>query len=144
MCVILEFAMFVNRRGDPSTDKPLMEWEGKAERVAWHAPYFVVFSSRFIEVHSAETGRLVQVIRGQNIRATWDGDGASLSQPTWPGEDQQWLDVFDCTSSRIHAVERVTLPAPPSAQLSSGSTPAQHVFELVPAVRLAPDSHSSA
>ncbi|KAL0567587.1 Rho guanine nucleotide exchange factor [Marasmius crinis-equi] len=71
-----EFGLFVNKHGDPSRAAGTIEWEGTAERVALHSPYILLFDSRFIEVRHLETGRLVQIIPGTDIRCIWDGRGA--------------------------------------------------------------------
>ncbi|KAF9646331.1 hypothetical protein BDM02DRAFT_3065113, partial [Thelephora ganbajun] len=52
-----------------------VEWEGAAERVAWHPPYTLPFDSRFIEIRHVETGRLVQIVSGNDMRWIWDGWG---------------------------------------------------------------------
>ena len=65
-----------------------IEWEGTAERVAWHPPYVLVFDSRFIEVRTVETGRLCQIIQGEDIRSIWDGRGTSQPPPSFPRDGQ--------------------------------------------------------
>ena len=119
-------------------EKPLIEWEGTAERVAWHPPYVLVFDSRFIEVRTVETGRLCQIIQGEDIRAIWDGRGTSQPPPSFPHSGQTWADIFSL-ETRIHGVMRAT--EPPVANLNGQLTArrpvaAQHVFELVPTIPL--------
>ncbi|KAE9397959.1 citron-like protein, partial [Gymnopus androsaceus JB14] len=63
-----EFGVYVDKHGDPNRAAGTVEWEGTAERVALHAPYVLLFDSRFIEVRHLETGRLVQIIPGNDIR----------------------------------------------------------------------------
>ena len=42
-----EFGLYVDRHGDPSRSTGTVEWEGTAEKVAWHPPYILLFDSRF-------------------------------------------------------------------------------------------------
>ncbi|KAF7371040.1 hypothetical protein MSAN_00738200 [Mycena sanguinolenta] len=76
-----EFGLYVNKHGDPSPTRPLgvVEWEGNAERVAFHAPYVLLFDTRFIEVRDVETGRLAQIIPGNDMRCLWDGRGQAIN-----------------------------------------------------------------
>ncbi|KAG9017026.1 hypothetical protein FRB90_002035, partial [Tulasnella sp. 427] len=123
-----EFGLFVDRHGDPNRINGVVEWEGTAERVAFHPPYVVIFDSRFIEIRHVDKGRLVQIIRGADIRCLWDGRGASLPAPVTPGPGG-W-DEMGNLESRIHAVMRA-----PDSQPNS-KVVVQHVFELVPTVPL--------
>jgi hypothetical protein len=127
-----EFGLFVDRQGNPSRSTGIIEWEGTAERVAMHAPYVLLFDSRFIEVRHVETGRLVQVIAGNDIRCVWDGralDGGAAAVPPEGTEDKM------IQEPRVHAV--MNLPEPPA---QPGTRPGrgimQHVFELFPTIPL--------
>ncbi|KAI0035294.1 Dbl-like domain-containing protein [Vararia minispora EC-137] len=137
LCYDAEFGLFVNRHGDPSKDKPLIEWEGTAERVAWHPPYILIFDTRFIEVRTVETGRLCQIIQGEDVRAIWDGRGTSQPPPNFPKEGQTWQDIFGL-ETRIHGVMRAPDPPPTTNGPLAARRPvvAQHVFELVPTIPL--------
>jgi hypothetical protein len=144
-----EFGLYVNRHGDPSRTKGTIEWEGTAEHVAWHPPYVLIFDSRFIEVRHIETGRLCQIIPGNDLRCIWDGRGGS-APPIAPGPNGTWEEA-PSQEARVHGVMR----AEDSAQgrggsSSSGRGVVQHVFELIPTVPLflpeklsAPTQHSS-
>ncbi|KAF7375787.1 hypothetical protein MSAN_00468400 [Mycena sanguinolenta] len=46
---------------------------GTAQRVAFHAPYILLFDTRFIEVRDIETGRLAQIIPGNDMHCLCDG-----------------------------------------------------------------------
>jgi RHO1 GDP-GTP exchange protein 1/2 len=129
----IEFGLYVDRHGDPSRSTSTIEWEGTAERVAWHQPYVLLFDTRFIEIRHVETGRLVQIIPGNDVRCIWDGRGAKTApMPTpgvagWTGENG-----YD-QEARVHAV--MTAPEVPG-QPRSRAAQAQHVFELIPTIPL--------
>ena len=122
-----EFGVYVDKHGDPSRRMGTVEWEGKAERVAWHPPYILLFGSRFIEIRHVETGRLVQIIPGNDIRCIWDGRGASQYQVT---PDGAWDEVVS-QQPKIHGVMNMEMDQAGGAKLT-----VQHVFELVPKIPL--------
>lgn len=135
-----EFGMYVDRHGDPSRRMGTVEWEGWAERAAWHPPYILLFNSQFIEVRHVQTGHLVQIISGNDIRCTWDGRGTSQSQAISEGS---WVEV-NSPELRIHAVMNLD-----SSQPERRGATAQHLFELIPKIpsyssgSLASSSHVS-
>jgi hypothetical protein len=86
---LADFGLYVDQHGDPLRAIAVVEWEGTAERVAHHPPYVLLFNSDFIEVRHVETGRLVQLIKGE-VRCLWDG-----RNPTPNGVS---------TEARVHAM----------------------------------------
>ncbi|CAK5273832.1 unnamed protein product [Mycena citricolor] len=137
-----EFGLYVNKHGDPSPSRPMttVEWEGKrraartAERVAFHPPYILLFDTRFIEIRDVETGRLAQIIQGNDVRCIWDGQGQNAVT-----HEQALADHRNGVQqeARVHAVMNVPEPAPqPGAPRFGPRAVAQHVFELLPTVAL--------
>ncbi|EJD48095.1 Dbl-like domain-containing protein [Auricularia subglabra TFB-10046 SS5] len=125
-----EFGLYVDRHGDPSRSTGTIEWEGTAEKVAWHPPYILLFDPRFIEIRHIDTGRLVQIIPGNEIRCLWDGRGGGAPPVMTPGPDG-WQDGTS-QESRVHAAMRAEpLPGHPRVKGSY-----QLVFELVPTIPL--------
>ncbi|KAI9012022.1 CNH domain-containing protein [Phycomyces nitens] len=72
-----KFAFYVNNRGGSLANRvagrtPLLcEWEGNPDRIVYHHPYIIAFDKQFIEVRHFESGELVQIIPGDNIRLTY-------------------------------------------------------------------------
>lgn len=124
-----EFGIYVDKHGDPRRSQGTIEWEGRAERVALHHPYILLFDSRFIEVRHVETGRLSQIIPGNDIRCIWDGRGVGTNVVTPSFEGREDMMVQD---AQVHAVMDITEPGRVTR------TTAQHVFELLPTVLLYP------
>ncbi|KAG6826132.1 hypothetical protein H0H93_016783, partial [Arthromyces matolae] len=129
---ISEFGIYVDKKGVPSRSECTVEWEGNAESAAFHAPYVLLFDPRFIEVRHVETGRLSQIVMGQEVRCVWDGRGQHLNGPVTPGnlsEDEM------VQESHVHAVfnHPEPLPPPPGRPLRPI---VQHVFELIPTIPL--------
>ena len=130
-----EFGFYVNSAGEPNLTKGTIEWERTAEHVAWHPPYVLVFSSRFIEVRHIGAGRLCQIIRGNDIRCTsqWDGcTGSPLPSPLpRPDPDGPWGEATVrrtpvCGVMRTDDVSKSQEPTSPSINVM------QRVFQLVP------------
>jgi len=130
---ILEFGVYVDRHGDATNRQVgVIEWEGTAERVAFHPPYVVIFDSRFIEIRHIAQGKLVQIIQGTDIHCIWDGRGSlsrssSAVHPVTPGG---WGENAQSNETRIHAVMKAEGGAPATG--TTRGAIAQHVFELSP------------
>jgi len=126
-----EFGVYVDKHGDPSRSAGTIEWEGTAERVALHHPYILLFDTRFIEVRHIETGRLAQIIPGNDIRCIWDGRGVgtNLSMPTPVSQDMG-------QEAQVHGV--MTSPEQTPMGGPRPKAIAQCVFELMPTVPLYP------
>ncbi|CCM02646.1 uncharacterized protein FIBRA_04750 [Fibroporia radiculosa] len=137
-----EFGLYVDRHGDPSRSLGTIEWEGTAEHVAWHPPYVLLFDTRFIEIRHVETGRLAQIIPGNDVRCLWDGRGTTnVPTSTVPGPEG-WTEGVS-QEPRVHGVMN-------SGAIQPGTGPrgvrpvVQHVFELIPTIPLyIPESLSS-
>ncbi|KAG8813242.1 hypothetical protein FRC18_002604 [Serendipita sp. 400] len=128
-----EFGMYVDRHGDPSRAVLTVEWEGTAERVACHPPYIMLFDTRFIEIRHIETGRLAQIIPGDEVRCLWDGRGGSAPPILTPGPDG-WQEG-GAQDARVHAAMRAE-EAPGMKGRAGIRAVAQHVFELLPTIPL--------
>ncbi|TBU55674.1 CNH-domain-containing protein [Dichomitus squalens] len=126
-----EYGMYVDKRGAPSRSPPVIEWEGIASHAAWHPPYILLFGPTFIEIRHVESGRLAQIITGQDIRCIWDGRG--LIRP-------EGFDEFDDPRTpRVHAVldDSEMSSSFSTNQPHSRSPPKrQHVVVLAPTERL--------
>jgi hypothetical protein len=126
----------VDKHGDPSRSGNTIEWEGTAERVAFHQPYILLFDSRFIEIRHVTTGRLAQIISGTDIRCTWDGRGGTSSLQSsalvqTPSDDVQ--------EAQVHFVMNSTdFVTGPGGMRSKNIV--QHVCELIPTVTLFPET----
>ncbi|KAL6309388.1 Dbl-like domain-containing protein [Sparassis latifolia] len=130
-----EFGLYVDRHGDPSRSFGTIEWEGTAEHVAFHPPYVLLFDTRFIEIRHVETGRLAQIISGNDMRCIWDGRGTT-NTPTSsvPGPDGWHEGVSQ--EPRVHGVMNVVDAPQTSAGPRAARPVVQHVFELIPTIPL--------
>ncbi|KAI0751992.1 CNH-domain-containing protein [Fomes fomentarius] len=125
-----EYGLYVDKRGAPSRTPAVIEWEGVATHAAWHAPYVLLFGNSFVEIRHVESGRLAQVVTGQDIRCLWDGRGV-VQSPN--GQDE----FDDPRTPRIHAALDDSEMATFSLHSRSHSRPRQqHVVVLTPTERL--------
>jgi len=137
--VFTEFGLYVDKHGDPS-HIGTVEWEGRAERVAWHPPYILLFGSRFVEIRHVKTGRLVQIIPGNDMQCVWDDRSTNHSRADSEGS----RDEIISQEPRVHGVMNMEAP-----QHDRRGVITQRVFELVPSFPLplhgplAPPSHAS-
>jgi RHO1 GDP-GTP exchange protein 1/2 len=125
-----EFGIYVDKHGDLSRSANTIEWEGTAERVAFHSPHVLIFDTRFIEVRHIETGRLVQIIPGNDVRCIYDGRGVGNHVTATPMKD-----TGDEQEAQVHAVMNAD-----SGGIGGSRPPpkavAQRVVELIPTVPL--------
>ncbi|KAG7094177.1 hypothetical protein E1B28_007786 [Marasmius oreades] len=135
-----EFGLYVNKRGEPSRTNGLIEWEGTAERVALHSPYILLFDIRFIEIRHVQTGRLAQIINGNDVHCLWDGRGAKVAATinSIPGQEDDDRMVQE---PRVHGVMNSHDSTRGAAMVfqngrNNSKAIAQHVFELIPTIPL--------
>ncbi|KAF9038574.1 CNH domain-containing protein [Panaeolus papilionaceus] len=127
-----EFGVYVDKQGNPNRTTGIVEWEGTADKVAMHSPYVLLFDPRFIEVRHVETGRLIQIIPGSDIRCVWDGRSVDPSSTFAPPEGNEENMIQE---PRVHAVMNVSdTPTQPGGRPMRGIV--QHVFELYPTIPL--------
>ncbi|KAF9928346.1 RHO1 GDP-GTP exchange protein 2 [Linnemannia zychae] len=63
-----EFAFYVDKVGRRARNQWIIHWEGVPTFCALSMPYIIAFDPSFIEIRHVETGDLVQIIPGNNIR----------------------------------------------------------------------------
>ncbi|KAK4046377.1 RHO1 GDP-GTP exchange protein 2 [Microbotryomycetes sp. JL201] len=80
-----EFAFYVNKNGWRARQNWLIQWEGFPTNFAMHYPYVLAFEPTFIEVRHVETGALMQVIPGNNIRCLFADTPPAASSAAYYG-----------------------------------------------------------
>jgi hypothetical protein len=63
-----ELACYVDKHGVPTRRSACIRWETKADSFVRRGNHILLFSSGFVEIREVSTGRLVQVLEGQDIR----------------------------------------------------------------------------
>ena len=68
-------ACYISKHGEPSRSAAYIRWECPAISYARRGPHVLLFSPSFIEIRAIQSGRLVQVIEGREIRLLQRGLG---------------------------------------------------------------------
>ncbi|KAG8882288.1 RHO1 GDP-GTP exchange protein 2 [Tulasnella sp. 332] len=63
-----EFAFYVNKSGWRARPEWIVHWEGSPTSFALYYPFVLAVEPTFIEVRHVDSGRLVQIIPGNNLR----------------------------------------------------------------------------
>ncbi|KAF9413794.1 RHO1 GDP-GTP exchange protein 2, partial [Podila epigama] len=63
-----EFSFYVDKTGRRARSDWIIHWEGVPTFCALSLPYVIAFDPSFIEIRHVETGDLVQIVPGNNIR----------------------------------------------------------------------------
>jgi len=76
-----EFAFYVNKSGRRSRREFMVYWEGTPTGFALHEPFVLAFEPTFVEIRDINTGSLVQVIQGSNLRLLFADAPPAVSHP---------------------------------------------------------------
>ncbi|WVQ77044.1 hypothetical protein IAR50_006723 [Cryptococcus sp. DSM 104548] len=126
------FGVFIYRYGEPNRDYRAIEWEGKHDSVAFHPPYILLISAPFIEVRHVNTGKLLQIYTGSDMRLTWDGSGGQRNAPILKPDKYGYGDETKIQEPQIHIACR----APDQKSGKGGQPIGQVVYELSPTLLL--------
>ncbi|KAG9088881.1 hypothetical protein FRC06_001802 [Ceratobasidium sp. 370] len=73
MVVFADFGCYVTKYGAPARQSAFVRWETRATSVAFRWPHALLFSSDYIEIRNVESGGLVQVVNGRDMRLLYSG-----------------------------------------------------------------------
>jgi len=68
-----EFGCYIDNQGIPVRSAGYISWECRATTYAHRGTHLLLFSPKFIEVRSIASGKLVQVIEGEDVRLVHSG-----------------------------------------------------------------------
>lgn len=79
----LDVAFIVDKHGEPIPSRYpcIIDWESHPESVAYHRGHIFAFSPTMVEIRHALTGKLIQVIHGNGIFMTYDGNSGEDTIP---------------------------------------------------------------
>ncbi|KIW04518.1 uncharacterized protein PV09_04273 [Verruconis gallopava] len=84
-----DYSFFVNRNGWRARPDWMITWEGNPNAFAIFTPYILAFEPSFIEIRHMDTGGLVHIITGKNIRMLH----SSTREILYAHEDEMGEDV---------------------------------------------------
>ncbi|KAG8738594.1 hypothetical protein FRC10_006665 [Ceratobasidium sp. 414] len=102
MVVFADFGCYVTKYGAPARQSAFVRWETRATSVAFRWPHVLLFSTDYIEIRNVESGGLVQVVNGRDVRLLYPGppyEGPVLA--AMRGED----DAIGKTDSIVELLE---------------------------------------
>lgn len=85
-----DFSFFVNRNGWRARPDWSIQWEGQPAAFALQPPYILAFEPNFIEIRNMESGGMVSIIAGKNIRMLHESSREIL----YAYEDDEGEDVI--------------------------------------------------
>jgi hypothetical protein len=111
---------YITRRGTPTRSCSYIRWEAKATSFTHVGAHLLLFSSEFVEIRHIQTGRLVQVLEGEDIRLLYSG--------VLPGEKVILMAMRDGTGGTpkdkiVELVETQELRKSSSVSPSPAATP---------------------
>jgi len=68
-----EFGSYTDKYGKTTREAGFIPWECSATAYAHRGPHLLLFSPNFIEVRTIDSGKLVQVIEGEDVRLVHSG-----------------------------------------------------------------------
>ncbi|OXG26963.1 hypothetical protein C359_04993 [Cryptococcus neoformans Bt120] len=143
------FGLYIHRYGEPNRDCRPIEWQGRHDSVAFHPPYLLLISAPFIEIRHIDTGKLLQIYTGSDLRLTWEqvvatdfgeyklmsldsGSGGQKNPPVLNPGKHGYGDETKIQEPQIHICQRTTDHKQGRGQLAIG----QVVYELSPTLLL--------
>ncbi|KAF3917047.1 hypothetical protein ABW21_db0208163 [Orbilia brochopaga] len=85
-----DFSFFVNRNGWRARPDWQIQWEGSPTAFALQPPYILAFEPNFIEIRNMESGGMVTIITGKNLRMLHESSREIL----YAYEDDEGEDVI--------------------------------------------------
>jgi hypothetical protein len=71
--IFVEFGCYTDGRGKPAHSAGYIPWECRATAYAHRGPHLLLFSPKFIEVRTIDSGKLVQVVEASDVRLLHSG-----------------------------------------------------------------------
>lgn len=105
---------YITKHGVPSRSSGYIRWETKATQFAHRGSHILLFSAEFIEMRNVNTGRLVQVIEGTDLRLLHSGPTGSANDTilvAMRGEKDDKDGVSDKITELIETAELVRTPS---------------------------------
>ena len=93
-----DFSFFVNRNGWRARPDWQIAWEGQPTAFAFSYPYLLAFEPSFIEIRNVETGGLVHIVTGKNIRLLHESTREVIEFPSLLSA----VDILMMTRSYMH------------------------------------------
>lgn len=68
LTVLADVGCYINKDGTPARSSGYLRWETRADSYAHIGGHLILVSTSFVEIRTLQTGKLVQVIEGADMR----------------------------------------------------------------------------
>ena len=114
-----EFGCYVTRHGKPSRSSRFVRWESKANAYAHRGAHILLISAEFIEIRHISSGRLIQVLEGQELRLLHQG--TSTGGPVLVARRGSKNDKHGQSDEVLELVETAEIATPGTASSSNAA-----------------------
>jgi RHO1 GDP-GTP exchange protein 1/2 len=95
----------------PSRSSGYIRWETQANQFAHRGGHILLFSAEFIEIRNINTGRVVQVIEGKDLRLLHSGPSGDTILIAMRGQKDDRDGVSDKITEMVETAELVRTPS---------------------------------
>jgi len=96
-----EYGCYITKFGPPSRDCRYIKWESKAISYAYRDGHILLISPEFIEIRNVTTGRIVQVIEGDDIRLLSSDPHTGKSDPVLVAMRGEYQDQYSVSQKIV-------------------------------------------
>lgn len=113
-----DLAFYCDKHGDPLPSRfdDTIDWQGNPRSVALFRPFLLAFDEHFIEVRHANSGRLLQILKGREVASTFDGQSVSMATVQGTGESDRRVHVALNLGQSHYTIAELS-PTPMSASI---------------------------
>ncbi|KAI0322603.1 hypothetical protein OF83DRAFT_1049094 [Amylostereum chailletii] len=122
MVIYDEMACYITKHGHPSRSSGYVRWESKAVAYTRRGAHILLFSPDFVEVRTVQTGRLVQVIEGREVRLLQRGLGEDEKEMLIVGLKGEHDDKTGVSEKLVELVQTSEIRKPTAMPPTKGSS----------------------
>lgn len=102
---LIAYGCYITQFGSPSRECRYIKWETKAISYAYRDGHILLISPEFIEIRNVTTGRIVQVIEGEDIRLLSSGPNTGKGDPVLVAMRGGYQDQFSVSEKIVELNE---------------------------------------
>ena len=102
---LIAYGCYITQFSSPSRECRYIKWETKAISYAYRDGHILLISPEFIEIRNVTTGRIVQVIEGEDIRLLSSGPNTGKGDPVLVAMRGGYQDQFSVSEKIVELNE---------------------------------------
>ena len=111
----IAYGCYITQFGAPTRECRYIRWETKAKAYAYRDGHILLISPEFIEIRNVTTGRIVQVIEGEDIRLLSSGPNTGKGDPVLIAMRGGYQDQFSVSEKIVELNETEEIIRTPEA-----------------------------